>query len=509
MQKEDCLNAEGRFLDKQRDYSFDRGYYMSKIYLEDEKLKKKTKINEVPTNGSRLILDDDGLDRLLFSSKKNKKNINYILSERFCSDDEKEKQRANLYLSKNYPDPYLVWSYFLEYFSKMKKFFLKNKIVQAFKSNKERAEKKKYLAKRRLEEEEEAKQSRLLLKNSLKENNNPIKIINNNNKKEEKVVKLKKVEDDIIDLVDNFNKTIDQKIQSLENYMLRKKSRKNFIRPDCPDKRTLKMKKEMVARTKLLIKNFLLGLQLFQFSKESRADYDLSEKKIGKKDLKYVIQNKKNSDNIYYDIDKTVNSSIPSLFHFNIPKILEKYQNFSRTELFDLFVQYKVIMKISIALKKDRSLAKKGIDFQGFYKGVHQVSNESPELALKIFDVINESKNNYLTLDEFLKGMSIIKSEEMSDKVDMFFKIIDSDGNGMLSWDEVYDISMMSLKRSLVIDEVKNEGLISELAEYFADLIFRLVDIDKEDEIPLPKIKEVINCLIRILFQILIFFCFY
>lgn len=463
VQKEDFLDS-GKFLDKQRDYSFDKGYYISKNYIEEERLKQKQKKEK---------------DRKLqhHGESKKIKKIDYILSERYISDDEKEKERANSYLNENYGDAYKIWAYFLDYFTCMNKFFIKNKIIQSFKTNKDKEEKKNSFIKR-LEEQE---QKSILFSNDWKENNQIGRI------KSEK-----KVEDDIIEMIDSFNKTIDKKIHSLENYIRKKKSRKNVIRPDCPDKRTIKLKKEMVARTKLIMKNFLLGFQLFRTSNESKGDYMLSDKKHDAKDMKYVELNKKKHDNIYYDIEKKVNSSIPTLFNFNIPKILDKYKNFSRTELYDLFVQYKVIMKISLALKKDRSIAHKGIDFLGFYKGVPQMSNESTELAYKIFDVINESKSNYLSLDEFLKGMSVIKSEEISDKIDMFFKIIDSDGNGQLSWDEVYDISMMSLKRSLVVDDEKSEGLIEELAEYFADLIFRLVDIDKEDEIPLPKIKEVI-----------------
>lgn len=261
---------------------------------------------------------------------------------------------------------------------------------------------------------------------------------------------------------------------------------------DCPDKLSKRLKKGMIERTKLLMKNFILGFQLFNLDVSYfLKDYKLNEAKE-KKDLKFVNKNKKHHDNIYYDLERQVNKVLPSLFSFNIPYLLEKYKNFTRAELYDLFVQYKVILKISIALNKDRSLVKKGIDFVAFYKGVPQMSNESNELAFKIFDVINENKTNYLSFEEFLKGMSIIKSDKIADKIDMFFKIIDADGNGQLSWDEVYEISIMSLRRSLVCQDDKSEKLIKELAEYFADLIFNLVDIDANEEIPLPKIKEVI-----------------
>ena len=89
--------------------------------------------------------------------------------------------------------------------------------------------------------------------------------------------------------------------------------------------------------------------------------------------------------------------------------------------------------------------------------------------------------------------MITIKSDSISDKIDMFFKIIDTDGNGLLSYDEVLELSLMSLKRNIKGEDKNSEEVINELAKYFADLIFKLVDVDKDDEIPLPKIKEVIK----------------
>jgi len=464
--------------DKNKNYSFDSGYYISKQYLEDERIKAK--------KNNTILIFSENIHGEKPRNSKNKipkdynKRIRIILSERYFSDDEKEKKRADKFLIENYSDSYKLWIYFLDYLSDKNKYFIKNKIIQTLQKTKEKQDKN-YSFLRKLEEEE--KKSKLF-SHSADSNKSPFD--NGHNNKE-------KVEDEIIDLIDNFNKTIDKKINSLENYIKKKKLRKkNLLIPDCPDKITLRLKKEMISRTKLLMKNFILGFQLFRLSKDQLGDYML-QKQDDKKDHKYISQNKKKHDNIYYDLTKQVNRTLPTLFSFNIPKILEKYKNFSRSELYELFVQYKVILKISIALSKDRSINKKGIDFTAFYKGVPQMSNESNEIAYKIFDVINESKTNYLSLDEFLKGMSIIRSEDISDKIDMFFKIIDSDGNGQLSWDEVYEISLMSLKRSLVIKEEKSEDLIKELAEYFADLIFRLVEVDKDEEIPLPKIREVIE----------------
>ena len=136
-------------------------------------------------------------------------------------------------------------------------------------------------------------------------------------------------------------------------------------------------------------------------------------------------------------------------------------------------------------------ILKKGVDFKTFHHGVSQMSAESELLAKKIFVTINERNNNFLSWNEFLKGMITIKSESINDKIDMFFKIIDTDGNKLLSYAEVLELSLMSLKRNIKGNDENSKEVIGELAKYFADLIFKLVGVDRDDEIPLPKIKEV------------------
>jgi hypothetical protein len=54
----------------------------------------------------------------------------------------------------------------------------------------------------------------------------------------------------------------------------------------------------------------------------------------------------------------------------------------------------------------------------------------------------------------------------------------------------VYELSLASLQRSIKAAEGSNE-VICELADYFANLIFELVEKPKSEEIPLPKIKDV------------------
>ena len=302
------------------------------------------------------------------------------------------------------------------------------------------------------------------------------------NVKKSKVGKKENIEK----LVDKYNSEREEKAR---RHLKRKHEKKN--------------ESVILQNTNLFMRKFIqdLGVNILIkkiLKTQNPEDYDdnilkeYEEEQKNKKE-RFMIDNKERVQNLYFQIDQKVNKFYPDLIRFNIPKLLSTYPTLTRKELFELFVQYKSLMKICIALNRSMKILKKGVDFKTFHQGVSQMSTESEDLARKIFNTINERNNNYLSWEEFLKGMITIKSDSISDKIDMFFKIIDTDGNGLLSYSEVLDLSLMSLKRNIKGEDKNSEEVVGELAKYFADLIFKLVDIDKDDEIPLPRIKEVLK----------------
>ena len=85
--------------------------------------------------------------------------------------------------------------------------------------------------------------------------------------------------------------------------------------------------------------------------------------------------------------------------------------------------------------------------------------------------------------------MAAIRAKTLKEKIDLFIKIADEDGNGRLSWEEISHLCMLTLKR-FVLD--KGEGMIEDLCDYFTKLIFISCKVDIDEEIPLDRIKEVI-----------------
>ena len=227
------------------------------------------------------------------------------------------------------------------------------------------------------------------------------------------------------------------------------------------------------------------------------SSYDLDEEALNKsKKINYVKQNIKSNSELVYNANKIVENVLPDLIHLNIPKIQKIYPYLTRKILYDIFCQFKCLMKTSIINNNDLDQIKKGVDFKTFKNGVKQMVSENEELAKQLFDVLNSSKSGYLSYDEFMKGMIILKSKNIEDKVNLFFKIIDSDGNGLLSWDECELLSYKSLKRSLgdidmIID--KDDRVLNILASTFAIKIFNMVDQDKSSQISLPELKSKIN----------------
>ena len=72
------------------------------------------------------------------------------------------------------------------------------------------------------------------------------------------------------------------------------------------------------------------------------------------------------------------------------------------------------------------------------------------------------------------------------------FQFIDSDGNGYLSFDEVYSLSIDSLSRSINKPHSNQDDneVVKTLADYFAKLIFQLVEMPIDKEIPIEMIKQ-------------------
>lgn len=176
------------------------------------------------------------------------------------------------------------------------------------------------------------------------------------------------------------------------------------------------------------------------------------------------------------------------LFLQNIPKLLQQ-TNFSRNELHSTYILYRVLQDVSSQQYKHYDIGN-GLNYESFRKGVHQIFLQSEVIAQKIFTTIDCASTGYLNWQKFLKLMGIIKAKTLDQKIDLFIKIADEDGNGNLSEEEISHLCSVCLSK--FINEENDKEFFKELVDYFTKLIFNVVGFDIKEEIPLAKIKETI-----------------
>lgn len=137
-----------------------------------------------------------------------------------------------------------------------------------------------------------------------------------------------------------------------------------------------------------------------------------------------TIQKNKNAFRNYTKfIDKAVEDKYTDLFAFNIPHTINSHKNLNRKELYELFVQYKTLLKLSIAVNCTIKNVEYGIDWITFHKGVAEMCTEDKYLAQNIFRVFNETRSGFMSFNEFIRGMLTIRSDDIGQKIDMFFKV--------------------------------------------------------------------------------------
>ncbi|CAD8183694.1 unnamed protein product [Paramecium octaurelia] len=188
------------------------------------------------------------------------------------------------------------------------------------------------------------------------------------------------------------------------------------------------------------------------------------------------------------------------LFTQNIPQLIQETK-LNRRELYQTFILYQALEAVSSQME-DAYVIGEGVSFEAFRNGIYQVSMQPTDLAKQMFQQIDYNFSGYLNWREFLNLMVAIRAKTLMDRVNLFIKIADKDGNRALSYDEVHNLTRICLSK-YIKDDCQ---LLDLLCDYFTKLIFETLEVDKNDDIPLEKIKQTIldggeNC------QLLSMFC--
>ena len=209
----------------------------------------------------------------------------------------------------------------------------------------------------------------------------------------------------------------------------------------------------------------------------------------------FLKRNLKNLSSSQFQSDYLTEKNFPYVASFNLPLLMKHFPKLKRKEIFSVYVDYKTLLKFYISLNKDYDKIEKGIDFDTFFNCNPSMKYQGKILAKKIFHGLNNNKK-FLNFEEFLKGLVTMKFDTIENKLDLFMRIIDADNNGKMAFEEVFELSKISLERffknkdSNKEEEKEQNYIIFELADYFAKLIFDIMDIDLNKEIEIDSIKR-------------------
>ena len=333
----------------------------------------------------------------------------------------------------------------------------------------------------------------------------------------------------------NFNsyrKTFFQKQLNKYNYKKRKNSHLNIFnyfekiknRINLENKEMKKNIKHVFSELDILKNNIdsktssLEELFYLYNKKRGAKEKIITNRILGQKDENYIIvkmknlENEKlkkkkfniiNSNNIAYIAQKKVNTLFHDLLTFQLPKLSDK--KYIRKVLYDIFIEFKNLLVLSMMKNKDINIYKKGIDFDTFYNCNTKINQQGKIIAKKIFDIFNnKTDTKYMDLNHYINGMIKIKGLNKENRLDLFFEMLNND-DGCLTYDDIYKLSIICLQKITlnIEDEVdfekyqkendnKDIKIVEGLAEYFCKMIFKLVNIDIKDKIPLKLLKKMI-----------------
>ena len=92
------------------------------------------------------------------------------------------------------------------------------------------------------------------------------------------------------------------------------------------------------------------------------------------------------------------------------------------------------------------------------------MSQNGREILGLIFNTIDTDKSGRLDWKEFLKAMSTLEMGRNEDKIDLFFKLYDTEGFGALAFDKVKHLMRVRIFADIsTLDEY-----IDSVSEYFA-----------------------------------------
>ena len=135
-----------------------------------------------------------------------------------------------------------------------------------------------------------------------------------------------------------------------------------------------------------------------------------------------------------------------------------------------------------------------GIDFETFYNCTEELCKEEKELVDRIYNKINNSPNGFLSLGDFMEVLNSINQNDIIYQFNFFLKVFGNFGKKYLSYKDVLQISIISIKRLARNNKTKENGkIIKDLGHFFANYLFKICEANINDGIEIDKLRVLLN----------------
>lgn len=206
------------------------------------------------------------------------------------------------------------------------------------------------------------------------------------------------------------------------------------------------------------------------------------------------------------DLTFRANRKVEKLFHdllsFDLGEVIKYNKKYTLKLFYDVFIEFKTLLRLCIISNKDLNIHKKGIDLSSFSYGNPIINQQGEEMSKKIFKTFNNKiEREFIPWENYIDGMLRIKEPNKDKKMDLLFEILDESHKNILRYNDVYNLCKVSLKKILPLynfDRFKIKemnrsekiNIIEMLSEFFCKLIYNLVKIDINKNIPIPLLRE-------------------
>lgn len=116
--------------------------------------------------------------------------------------------------------------------------------------------------------------------------------------------------------------------------------------------------------------------------------------------------------------------------------------------------------------------------------GMKEMSIDNTDFLEKIFQSVDKKCTGYVKWDQFFATVKLVSSNNLQDKIDLFFNIVDSDGNGSFSFDEIKDICKFSISK--IAGNEHDDGFTEEFSDFYAKYIFKMLGKENDYDLEIP-----------------------